>query len=125
MVMAKIRDIDQVAFDAWVATRPPVIQRLCKRLPPDRLYLIKSTGQRVTVYSWSENGTVTVDITGRYNLITFDRQVFGVDPDDLEECDFPPSDQPIGTILTDEADIEAHIDAQRAARGFPPRSKDA
>jgi hypothetical protein len=113
----------QAEFDAWAETRPPVVREMCKRLPPDRLYRMKSTGQRVTMYSYSENGTVTVNVTGQYNQITFDRRVFGVDPDNLEECDFPPSDEPIGTLLTEQEDVEAFIDLERARRGFPPRDK--
>ena len=121
--MAKICDgFKQAEFDAWVATRPPMIQRMCKRLPPDRLYLLKSSGHRVTLHSYSENGTVTVDITGRYNLISFDRQVFGISPDDLVECDFPPSDEPIGTMLTKKEDVLAVVNARRAGNGLPPLS---
>ena len=52
----------------------------------------------------------------------FDRQVFGVGVDDLEECDFPASDEPIGTLLTEQADVDSYIDAVRpavlAARGL-------
>jgi hypothetical protein len=86
---------------------------------------MKSTGHRVTLHSYRENGTVTVDITGRYNLITFDRQVFGVDADDLVECDFPGSDEPIGTMLTEREEIEAFIEVERAAMGYPPRENGA
>jgi uncharacterized protein YkwD len=119
--MAKICDgFKQAEFDAWVETRPPVIQRLCKRLPPDRLYLLKSSGHRVTLRSYSEGGTVTVNVTGQYNLISFDRYVFGIDPDDLEECDLPPSDEPIGTMLTERKDVVALINAERAKNGLPP-----
>lgn len=121
--MAKINDgFKQAEFDAWVATRPPVIQEMCRRLPPDRLYLIKSTGQRCTLHSYSENGTVTVDITGQYNRILYDRRVFGVDAGELEECDFPASDEPIGTILTTPEEVEAHITMRRAELGLPPRT---
>lgn len=112
--MAKIADLDETAWQEWVNSRPPIVKAMCERLPPDRLYRMKSTGQRVTVHSFSENRTVTVNITGQYNAIMFDRQVFGIDPDDLEECDLPPSDEPIGTLLTEEADLDAYIGAQIA-----------
>jgi hypothetical protein len=108
--MSKIIEIDQAAWKEWVGTRPPIVQELCERLPPDRIYLLKSSGHRVTLYSYSENGTVTVNVTGEYNAVTFDRQVFGIKPDDLEECDLPASDQPIGTLLTEDAEVEAFID---------------
>ena len=121
--MAKISDgFRQAEFDAWVESRPPAVRALCKRLPPDRLYRMKSTGQRVTLHSYSERGTVTVDVTGRFNLTTFDRRVFGIDPDDLVECDLPASDEPIGTILTEQEDVEALIEIERAAMGYPPQA---
>lgn len=110
--MAKIRDdLDQAAWDAWVATRPACVQALCKRLPPDRLYLLKSSGHRVFMYSYSENGTVTVCVTGRYNAVTFERRVFGIKPEELEECDLPGADEPLGTLLTERKDVDAFIDA--------------
>lgn len=111
--MAIVRAMDEVAWQAWVKTRPEVIQAMCAKLPPDRLYRIKSTGQRVTLHSYSEDGTVTVDITGQYNMLTFARQVFGIRSDDLEECDLPGSDEPVGALLTEEADIREFIDEIR------------
>jgi hypothetical protein len=113
--MAKIAGFDLAAFDQWVESRPPKIQALCKRLPPDRLYLMRSTGQRVTLAAYNEDGTVRVDVTGHFNFLAFDRTVFGISPDDLEECDFPPSDQPIGTMLTEQSDVDGLIGIMRAA----------
>jgi hypothetical protein len=119
--MAKIAEIDQTAWAEWVATRPECVRVLCEKLPPDRLYRMKSTGQRVTLHSYSENNTVTVDISGEYNFLTFDRQVFGIDPDDLEECDIP-SGELLGTMIVQDDDVEAFIDAVRpdvlASRGI-------
>jgi hypothetical protein len=109
--MTKIAEIDQVAWQEWVDSRPPVVKAMCERLPPDRLYRMKSTGQRVTMIGYSENRTVRVSITGQYNAMTFDREVFGIDPDDLEECDLPPSDEPIGTLLTEQEDVDALLRA--------------
>ncbi len=110
--MAIIAELDKKAWNRWVKSRPVVVREICRRLPPDRLYRMKSTGQRVTLYSYSEEGSVTVNITGEYNAIVFDRQVFGIDPNDLEECDLPPSDEPIGTMLTEEKDVNALIDSR-------------
>lgn len=107
--MAKIAELDQAAFDAWVAARPECIQTMCRKLPPDRLYKMKSTGHRVTLHSYSEDGTVTVDITGQYNCIVMDRQVFGIDADDLEECDLPDSNEVIGTLLTEPEEVDGFI----------------
>ena len=98
--MAKCKElIDQAGWDAWVASRPPVIQELCALLPPDNLYKMKSTGRRVTIVSYAENRTITVAVTGDYNLVALERQVFGINPDDLEECDLPGDDEQLGVML--------------------------
>ena len=121
--MAKIKKIaDEESWAAWVASRPPIIQELCALLPPDRLYLLKTSGHRVTLISYSENRTVTVAVSGDFNAVTFEREVFGIKPEDLEECDLPDDDEPLGTMLTDRDDVEAYIDFIRpavlAARGL-------
>lgn len=113
--MAKLFKLDEEGWKEWVAGRPPGVQALCERLPPDRLYRMKSTGNRVTLHSYAEDGTVTVNISADFNAVIFERQVFGINPDDLEECDLPRPDEPLGALLTEEADIKAHIDAMRAA----------
>ena len=87
---------DQAGYAAWVAERPPVIRDMIASHPPDRLYRMQSTGHRVTLHSYSEDRTVTVDITGEYNRVVFSRRVFGIPVDDLIECDPPPADEPIG-----------------------------
>ena len=96
--MAKIAELNNKAWCDWVATRPEGIQKLCRQLPPDRLYRMKTIGQRVTIYSYSEDGTVTVDVSGEYNFALFERRVFGVNPDDLEECDVPDAREILGVI---------------------------
>jgi hypothetical protein len=113
--MAKIAELtDPAGWEHWVSMRPPVVQDLCRRYPPDRLYLMKPHGQRVTLVSYSENGTVTVDVSAKWNLVTFQRQVFGIDPADLEECDLPADDEPTGAMLTTRAEIDAFCDLVRA-----------
>lgn len=87
--MAICKRINQEAWQEWVASRPPTIQDLCARLPPDRLYRLVPSGSRVTLHSYEEDGTVTVDVSPEFNLTMFNRQVFGVAPEDLEECDLP------------------------------------
>ena len=111
--MAKVAEIDQDLWNKWVEGRPPEVKALCKRRSPDRLYRMKSSGRRVTIYSYSEDGTVTVNVSGKYNALTFERQVFGVDPDDLEECDLPKEDEPLGVLLTEREDVGAFIDEVR------------
>ena len=114
--MAKISELNQPEWDAWVASRPECVRVLCERLPPDRLYKMKSTGHRVTMYSYSENGTVTVNVTGDYNVVVFERQVFGISPDDLEECDLPAPGEFLGAVLTEPDEVDSFIDSEVAAR---------
>lgn len=90
---------------AWVAERPDSVRALCERLPPNKLYRMKSTGNRVTLVSYGEDGTVRVAVTGEYNAVIFEREVFGVDANDLEECDMPAPDEPVGTMFRMEKEI--------------------
>ena len=57
-------------FSAWVYDRPPIIQEMAAKYPPNRLYRLKSgSGKlRVIIRSYEENETVTVSVTGEYNL---------------------------------------------------------
>jgi hypothetical protein len=88
--MAKrVKMTKQGLWEKWVSSRPPVIQDLCLRYPPDRLYLLKPNDQLVTLVSYSEDGTVTVYVSSEVNEVIFDRTVFGVDPLNLVECDVP------------------------------------
>jgi hypothetical protein len=59
---------------------------------------------------------VRVNVSGNYNFVTFERQVFGVDANDLEECDLPGPNELTGALLTEDDEIEAFIEAQRAQR---------
>lgn len=97
----------------WVASRPAVIKELCLKFPPDRLYLLKSSNHRVILYSYAENNTLTVDVLGKYNLVFFERRVFGIPPEDLEECDLPLPGEPLGAQLTGEQEIKDFIKADR------------
>lgn len=116
--MAALFEFDparQAAFDEWLASRPLHIQSLVRRLPPNRLYRHKKSGHRMTIVSYAENGTVTATVSGQYNFCVFEREVFGIPVDDLEECDLPSPDEKLGAVLTDPEDVEAFIDAVRPA----------
>lgn len=76
--------------------RPVVIQALARTYPPNRLYRLTGTGQRVTVVSYAEDGTVTVAVTGRYNRVLFSHTVFGVNPTALTECGLPRPGEDLG-----------------------------
>jgi hypothetical protein len=94
-----------IAWDTWLAERPEAL-RVCVakyKLDPWTLYRLKPTGQRVFIvalYEPGEDGKVTlrVGVSGEFNLLTFERDVFGIDPADLEECDLPNLTEQIGTL---------------------------
>lgn len=69
--MAKVREMNEEGWREWVATRPESVQKLCVRLPPDRLYRMKSTGQRVTLLSYGEDDTLRVNVSAEYNAVHF------------------------------------------------------
>ena len=96
----------------WVKSRPPAVRAMAERLPPWELYRMKSTGQRVTVYSFSEGGTVTALVSGQFNAVLFETSVFGIDPNDLEPCDLPQAGEPLGSMMTDQ-EAEDNRDALR------------
>jgi len=87
---------ERAGWERWVASRPPVVQQLARQFPPNQLYRLKTTGHRVTPYSYSEEGTLTVDITGQFNRVLFGRRVFGIRPEDLEECELPQPGEDLG-----------------------------
>lgn len=107
--MAIVKPMDMALWDEWVASRPPEVQELCKRLPPDRLYRMSPNGERVTVFSYNEDGTVTVEIRAEYNMVVFERNVFGVKPDDLEECDLPSPNECGVALLTEDEEIDDFV----------------
>ena len=86
-------DEQRAVWAEWLASRPQVIQDMAAKFPPDELYRLGSSGHRVTLYSYSEDGTMTVNVTGDFNFVAFDRRVFGITPDDLEPCDLPSPDE--------------------------------
>ena len=95
--MAHIFELDSEqlkGWEAWIATRPPVIQEMARRWPPNVLYRLDQ--HRVSVISYNEAGTVTVEVSGKYNRVLFGRNVFGVDPQKLIECELPPKDEDVG-----------------------------
>ena len=107
----------EAGWAAWVAERPDNVRAIAERFEPWSLYRMKSTGQRCTVYSFGEQEdgkvTLTVNVTGDFNVVIFDRQVFGIDPEDLEPCELPADDELTGAALTDEAAIDEFVETVR------------
>jgi hypothetical protein len=101
----EMTDAMNVEWVEWLKGRPHHIQALADKFVPWKLYQLKSSGHRVTIVSYSEHKgsdkiTLIVSVTGKYNLLEFERQVFGVPPDDLEECDLPLPGEPLGVTST-------------------------
>lgn len=88
------------AWSAWVAERPPSVRTVAERFFPWKLYRLRSSGHRVTIHSFDvgvdDSITLKVDVTGEFNFVAFERRVFGIAPDDLEECDLPSEDEQLG-----------------------------
>jgi hypothetical protein len=51
-----------------------------------------------------------VDVTGEYNLVAFERRVFGIKPEDLEECDLPGLHEPLGSANMSIEEAKAALD---------------
>lgn len=92
-------------WDEWKRGRPACVLAVADRIVPWKLYRMKSSGHRVTIISYSEMEDDTcklqVAVTGEYNRVLFSRRVFGVDPDDLEECDLPAPGEDVGDTSAD------------------------
>lgn len=101
------------AQKAWLASRPPVVQKMFRQIPGNRLYRLKDTGHRCTIFSYCEDGTVSVDITWDFNdNLVFERQVFGISLDNLEECD--PICGPLRPpVLNTEEEIQEYLEVCR------------
>ena len=101
-------------WQQWLAGRPEVIRKVASRFSPWMLYRMKSTGHRVVITSYSETDpvTLTVAVLGRFNRVTMERRVFGIDPDDLEECPLPGPDEELGSTFTQEQAVE-NLDMMR------------
>lgn len=91
----------RLGWEAWVAELPDLVRTIALKFDPWTLYRMKSTDQRVTVAAFDvqENNKVTlrVNVSGEFNFVTLERSVFGIDPDNLEECDLPSMDESLGT----------------------------
>jgi hypothetical protein len=108
----------EASWVQWLASRPQVIKDLGARFKPWKLYRMKSTGHRVFCLSFSENNTITVAVTGTYNLLSMERQVFGIEPDDLLECDLPGPEEVVGVYLTEDEQL-LMVNRRRAEFGLP------
>ena len=109
----------RAGWNEWLASRPDSVRNALDGKDPWTLYRMKSSGHRVTLYSASEDGTLTVTVSGEHNAVAFERNVFGIQPDDLEECDLPSEDEAVGVLLNEAEQLE-YVNAVRAENGLPP-----
>lgn len=75
----------------WLEGRPASVKDVIAKynLRPDTAYRLKPTGQIGQLFSFSEDGTVTVIFRDNFFGWAVPTQVFGIDPADLEECEVP------------------------------------
>lgn len=99
-------------YNEWVESRPEIIKKVARKLVPWELY--QYGDHKVVVYSFHEDGTITVVVSGEYNKVLFGRRVFGVNPDELVPCELPGPDEPVGSALTPE-EVEENMDVLRVA----------
>ena len=94
---------EQVAgYQEWLKSRPQEVQDLMVKFDPWSLYRMKSTDKRVSIVSCDEitgeGLKMRVKVEAEYNLVVMERDVMGVDPSDLEPCDLPGPDEPVGFV---------------------------
>jgi len=77
-------------LNEWLTGRPQAVKDMAYKVKPWYLYRLKPTGQHCSIYSYSEDGTVTISIEGHDSeaLDTVNKiigfNVFGIEPQDLE-----------------------------------------
>lgn len=100
-------------WERFVAGLPEHMRESVKAKPPWRLYRHLGTGQRVLISAYAEDGTVRMIVSAQFNLVVFEREVFGVPLHELEECDLPGADEEVGAILTTQEQINGWIAENR------------
>lgn len=78
----------------WFEERPPEIKAMILKTPPIYLYKYSRSPdlvQFVFLVSYNEDGSVTVAITRKYNIVFVERNVFGVNPEHLTPLCEPDS----------------------------------
>ena len=89
LIVTKVFEADWSELEEWIKDKPDVIKKLYHSHPPDRLYMLTTIDLRVTLISYEESGTMTVEISNDFNNVFFERQIFGIKPETLVECDMP------------------------------------
>lgn len=78
-------------WEAWAASRPDAVRKMCLSHPPWNYYQMPKTRQIVTIEAYYENGTLRVCVVGDRVSIPAVVQfsVFGVPPGDLVALRYP------------------------------------
>ena len=123
-------------WKAWLATRPEHVAHVLSQFPPWKLYWLPTRpgnrngtggetgldGHRVYVIGCDEapnrpgrdlGVTLRVAVEGQFNKVLFERQVFGIKPSQLSECDLPAPGEAVGATLTPE-EARQHMPLIRA-----------
>lgn len=95
-------------WDAWVAERPEIVQRVAKKFQPWKLYRLTTTNHKITlaIFDEEDDNTVTlrVNVLAEFNdNLLHERCVFGIVPDDLVECDVPSLEERAVNLQNDPA----------------------
>jgi len=96
--MKKNLTIELIRESAFYKTRPKKIQELIEKVPPTHEYQITETGHVCSIYSYAEDGTLTVvrevnemdKLTGKIADNITHINVFGLKPEDLTKLDNKP-----------------------------------
>lgn len=96
-------------YRRFVSKLPAKARVVAQRFDPWTLYRLRDTGDRVIVRSFSDEGLLTVTVSGYFNLVLFERDVFGIHPSELEECDLPTVDEPVGVTAPEMTLDEARV----------------
>lgn len=91
--------LERATWDAWIGDLPEAVRLVAEKLKPWRPYVFKPTGALVVIYCVDQPDdatqpiTLQVDVTSALNEgVLFDRRVFGVKLEDVEEWAGPEGD---------------------------------
>lgn len=91
------RETNRLAFETWLADRPPIIQEMAREFPGYICYKSKENRGHYRIYSYSEDGTLTL-MHGRDSYLP-GVNTFGQSPYQLIACDcgnwLPPTAEQI------------------------------
>ncbi len=114
--MATIKEMTPEELKSWAGFLrglPEEMREGVAAKPPWLLYSHGPTGQRVLISSYFEDGTCRMIVSARYNLVMFEREVFGVPLLELSECDLPADGEPVGSMLETQEEVDEWIAENR------------